>query len=141
MLNNMDYSNQALREDMKYWGYWVVRELGLSGFRLDATNHVSQRFTNEWMDHVDAAIGQRLFYVGEFWSGDVKLLVNWLTHSPPKYHLFDVPLFYSMAKMSLSDTPDLRLIFNNTLVHAKPYNAVTFVMNHDTQYVQPIFCP
>jgi alpha-amylase len=133
LLNNLDYSDSDLRAEVKRWGSWIVQELGLSGFRLDAVKHFSQGFTNEWIAAVNAGCGQRLFYIGEHWTNNAKSLVRWLDSAPSDFHLFDVPLLYNLARTSWSKTPDLRELFRGTLVGLRPKNAVTLVMNHDTQ--------
>ncbi|KAL9068178.1 MAG: hypothetical protein Q9157_006588 [Trypethelium eluteriae] len=76
LLNNLDYSNGNLREEVKRWGQWVVQELGLSGFRLDAVKHFSQGFVNEWVNAVNAGSQKDLFYVGEHWTDNTKSLVR-----------------------------------------------------------------
>ena len=133
LLNNLDYTNQDLREEIKRWGQWIVGELGLAGFRLDAVQHFSQRFTNEWITAVNGRCKKELFFVGEYWTNNTKSLVRWLASAPPNVHLFDAPLLYNLARTSWAKDPDLRQVFQDTLVKASPSNAVTLVMNHDTQ--------
>lgn len=133
LLNNLDYSNVDLREEVKRWGQWIVGELGLTGFRLDAVKHFSQRFINEWITAVNACSNQELFFVGEHWTDNAKSLERWLASAPANFHLFDAPLLYNLARTSWAKDPDLRQVFQNTLVKVRPNNAVTLVMNHDTQ--------
>jgi alpha-amylase len=133
MFNNLDYTNEKLREDVKNWGVWVTEHLGLAGFRLDAMQHFSQRFSSEWIRHVRQNAGRDVFVVGEYWNGDVDVLTRYLEKSPADLHLYDAPLLYNLARLSWSKTPDLRTVFHRTLVMERPNNAVTLVMNHDTQ--------
>jgi alpha-amylase len=133
MFNNLDYTNKELREDVKNWGVWVTEQLGLAGFRLDAMQHFSQRFSSSWIEHIRQNADRDIFVVGEYWNGDVDTLTNFLKDSPPDLHLYDAPLLYNLARLSWSETPDLRTVFERTLVQVKPNNAVTLVMNHDTQ--------
>ncbi|KAI9662371.1 MAG: hypothetical protein M1821_008538 [Bathelium mastoideum] len=141
LLNNLDYSNQALRGEVQRWGQWIVRELGLAGFRLDAVKHFSQNFINEWITAVNASSSDKLFFVGEHWTDNVKTLVRWLAAAPPDFHLFDAPLLYNLARTSWSKDPDLRQIFQDTLVKSRPNNAITLVANHDTQRGQTMETP
>ena len=134
LLNNLDYTDKKLQDDVKQWGAWIVKELGLAGFRLDAIQHFSHKFSNEWMAHVQSKFNEPLFFVGEFWSGNVQLLTHWLDASPAGLHLYDAPLLYNLARTSWSEKPNLSSIFDQTLVQARPQSAVTLVMNHDTQY-------
>jgi alpha-amylase len=71
--------------------------------------------------------------VGEYWNGDVDVLTRYLQNSPSDLRLYDAPLLYNLARLSWSKTPDLRTVFHQTLVKERPHNAVTLVMNHDTQ--------
>jgi alpha-amylase len=43
---------------------WITKELGLKGFRLDAVQHFSQRFTIEWIQNVRKQCGDDIFMVG-----------------------------------------------------------------------------
>ena len=53
--------------------------------------------------------------------------------------LFDVALHYNFFNASQQGSDfDLRGILQNTLVSARPDNAVTFVDNHDTQFGQSL---
>jgi alpha-amylase len=77
--------------------------------------------------------------VGEYWHGDVGRLLDYLDRVENLMSLFDVPLHYNFYQASLSGGSfSMRGIFNNTLVSARPSNAVTFVDNHDTQVGQAL---
>jgi alpha-amylase len=133
MFNNLDYTNKALRDDVNYWGVWVTQHLGLSGFRLDAMQHFSQTFSSNWIKNIQRSVGRDMFFVGEYWNGDVHILEDYLKNSPPDMYLYDAPLLYNLARLSHSKSPDLRMVFQRSLVASRPRNAVTLVMNHDTQ--------
>ena len=77
--------------------------------------------------------------VGEYWHGDVGRLLDYLDRVENLMSLFDVPLHYNFYQASLSGGSfSMRGIFDNTLVAARPSNAVTFVDNHDTQVGQAL---
>ncbi|SMR46955.1 unnamed protein product [Zymoseptoria tritici ST99CH_3D1] len=133
MFADVDYSHPEVQEDVKNWGPWVVKEAGLKGFRLDAVQHFSQRFTNEWVEHVRKECGDDIFMVGEFWTNDTEAMSRWLDDMHRKFSLFDAPLLYNFSRLSTTENADLRTVFDNTLVKRDPLNAVTVVMNHDTQ--------
>ena len=139
MFNNCDYTNKELRDDVNNWGVWVTKHLGLSGFRLDAMQHFSHAFSMNWMRHVSQIVKKDMFFVGEYWSGDVKVLDAYLEKSSPDLYLYDAPLLYNFGRLSWSKTPDLRTVFEKTLVYSRPKNAVTLMMNHDTQSVSTSF--
>jgi alpha-amylase len=64
---------------------------------------------------------------------NLESLTNYLSKMDHKFNLFDAPLVENFHRISTSDGADMRSVFDNTLVKAEPYNAVTLVMNHDTQ--------
>ena len=138
MFADIDYSHPEVIADVKHWGPWITKELGLSGFRLDAVQHFSERFTNEWIDNLRDACGHDIFLVGEFWSGNVEEMLPWLDAMHHKFSLYDSPLVYNFSQISTSEAGDLRKVFDNTLVQRVPEKAVTVVMNHDTQPGQTV---
>ncbi|TKW57174.1 Glucan 1,4-alpha-maltohexaosidase [Colletotrichum tanaceti] len=150
MLENLDYTNPDVVREQHQWGRWIVDELGLRGFRVDAVQHISWNFINEWSKllrkrspnqhqhhhhHHRGGGGppHDLMFIGEFWHGDVRVLTQWLDHMHSFFSLYDVPLMYHIARLSWHDGTDLRDVFKNTLVEQRPDNAVTFIRNHDTQ--------
>ena len=142
MFADIDYAHPEVVADVKHWGEWVVNELGLSGFRLDAVQHFSERFTNEWIENLESKFGKdKLFIVGEIWVPDVEKLTAWLSHMNHKMSLFDSPLLDNFSSLSSTENADLRKVFDNTLVKAKPDSAVTLVTNHDTQRGQTVETP
>jgi alpha-amylase len=64
MFADIDYRHPEVQEDVKNWGVWITKELGLKGFRLDAVQHFSERFTNDWIDVVREECGNDIFMVG-----------------------------------------------------------------------------
>ncbi|KAK4619452.1 Alpha-amylase [Fulvia fulva] len=118
MFADVDYSHPEVEEDVKNWGTWIVKEVGLQGFRLDAVQHFSERFTNDWVEHVRKKTVKEVF------------MLDKMNH---RFSLFDAPPLYNFSRLSTTEDADLRTVFDNTLVKAEPVNAVTVVMNHDTQ--------
>lgn len=141
MFADIDYSHPDVEKDVKDWGVWITKEVGLSGFRLDAVQHFSERFTNAWVDNLREQCGNDIFVMGEFWVGDTKTMVDWLDKMGHKFSLFDAPLLYNFSNISTSEGADLRKVFDDSLVQAQPTNAVTVVMNHDTQPGQTVETP
>ncbi|KAL2878374.1 hypothetical protein SGCOL_006345 [Colletotrichum sp. CLE4] len=133
MFADIDYSHPEVQDDVKNWGTWITKELGLKGFRLDAVQHFSQRFTNEWIDNLRDECGKDMFIVGEFWTAETEPMKEWLETMGHKFSLYDAPLVYNFSQISTTEGGDLRKVFDGSLVQEKPVNAVTVVMNHDTQ--------
>ncbi|RYO94070.1 hypothetical protein DL766_004125 [Monosporascus sp. MC13-8B] len=50
MFADLDCPHPEVVEDVKRWGRRVVGEAGLAGFRLDAVQRLSERFTREWIE-------------------------------------------------------------------------------------------
>lgn len=111
-------------EDTTRWGEWIVEELGLSGFRLDAVQHYSWNFADRWTQHLKKTSPNDLMCVGEFWNGNVDVLLEWMANMSPDFKLYDVPLMYKMARLSTFEDCDLRAVFQDTLVQRRPESAV-----------------
>ncbi|KAI9730853.1 MAG: hypothetical protein M1834_005571 [Cirrosporium novae-zelandiae] len=142
MFADLDYSHPEVQEDVKHWAEWIVQECHLKGIRFDAVQHYSQRFSNDLINHLQEKFGPgSVFLVGEFWVGDVQKLTKFLEDMEHKYSLFDTPLLNNFSRLSTTENADLRTVFDNTLVKVEPYNAVTLVMNHDTQPGQTVATP
>jgi alpha-amylase len=124
MLENLDYTNAEVVSEVNEWGKWITKEFGLRGFRLDAVQHYSRNFVVQWAKSLSAADGKRPLFMGEYWSGDVHLLTEWLDQTSSDFYLFDVPLMGNLAKVSLYESIDLRDVFRDTLVERRPHNAI-----------------
>ncbi|PSN61366.1 alpha amylase [Corynespora cassiicola Philippines] len=141
MLENIDYTNQEVIDETMNWGEWILGELSLEGFRLDAVQHYSWKFANSWTQHLKNVKQGNLLCVGEYWNGDVNVLLKWLNNMSPDFQLYDVPLMYNIARLSWNRDQDLRNVFRGTLVESRPKNAVTFIRIHDTQKGQAMDTP
>lgn len=156
MLADVDYSQGDVQEDVFRWGEWIAKELGpgLRGMRFDAIKHYSQRFLQQFIEHLDKTVGRDLFVVGEYWSSDLEVLGPVLQKFKGRLSLFDVQLVYNFAATSKTSRCDLRTMLEGTLAYHFPevrrfavvfksisdslQNAVTFVQNHDTQETQAL---
>lgn len=156
MFSNIDYSHSAVREDVVSWGWWMVDEVHVDGFRLDAVQHISFDFIKLWIQSVKDVVRNRndtstsLFLVGEVWSGDVGRITKWIdavdSGGDPRIHAFDAPLLYNFSRISedFKNKPknvDLRTILRNSLLEQRPNAAITLVTNHDTQPGQISYTP
>ena len=135
---NVDIANPTVRRETEKWLRWYLRETGVDGLRLDAVKHISFPFYRELLKRMRAD-GRELPAVGEYWSGDLGRLLNYLDAVDNEMRLFDVALHYNFFHASQAGASyDMSRIFENTLVAERPENAVTFVDNHDTQYGQSL---
>ena len=130
MFSNIDYSNPEVREDVLRWGQWMVQDVGVDGFRLDAVPHYSWRFTKEWVGQARKAASQQqreLLILGEYWMKDVNKLVRWVDNVGQGVKAIDAPLHANFARLSQAKgrwEADLRKVYRDTLTAARPNNAV-----------------
>ena len=67
-------------------------------------------------------------------------MTHYLDETENSLSLFDVTLHFAFLKAATSDGHfDMRTLFQDALVQARPANAVTFVDNHDTQPGQALY--
>jgi len=125
MGNDLDHSQKEVRDDLHAWAEWIVKEVGVSGFRLDAVKHMSQSFLKEWIECLDTKFPKHLFFVGEYWRGDLDVLGPVIEKFNGRLHLFDVALAGNMSKISHDPVAaDLRKVFEGTLTKHYPEQAV-----------------
>lgn len=148
MFANLDHTNPEVRADIFRWSEWIGTELPISGMRIDAAKHYSAAFQRDFVNHLRRTVGAKYFLVGEYWRGEVNLLLRYLKVMNYEISLFDVPLLGRFAVTSQTEGADLRKVFKGTLVEQSPKHAVvrhhtpmssthtkhwqTFVGNHDT---------
>ena len=140
---DVDVSNNAVREELFYWGRWFVDQTQVDGFRLDAVKHIPAAFYKDFFNHIRTHFGGReLLGVGEYWSANVGELQAYLASTEGVMKLFDVPLHFKfMAAGTGGEQFDLSTIFAGTLTEADSLASVTFVENHDTQPGQSLESP
>ena len=154
MFANVDYRHLEVQQDVLKWGEWMVNNVQIDGFRLDAAQHFSSAFTKTLIQRVQQARinrdGQDAFVVGEVWTTDVLRLLDWLDavqpEDGPEVHAYDSTLVYNFSRISQdvshsSLNSDLRTITRQTLLDARPQAAITLVTNHDTQAGQASYTP
>ena len=154
MFSNVDYAHSEVRAEVANWGQWMINDVGIDGFRLDAVQHYSYSFTRDWIQTMQAASHRKtrrdVFVVGEIWTGGVKRISKWLDavqhRSGPRIYAYDSPLLYNFSRISedvrtKSKNADLRTIMRDSLLQLRPEAAVTLVTNHDTQPGQTSYTP
>lgn len=125
MGNDLDHSQEDVRKDLQDWARWIVNEVGISGFRLDAVKHMSQSFLRDWIRQLDSHFQERLFFVGEYWRGDLNVLGPVIEKFKGRLKLFDVVLAGNLSNVSHNpETADLRKVFDDSLMKHYPGQAV-----------------
>ena len=139
---DVDFGHPDVRDELKRWGRWVVTQTNIDGFRLDAVKHIQYDFFQEWLEYLRSAMGRELLAVGEFWSGNINNLHNYITKTGGSMLLFDAPLHYNFQAASQAGGDyDMSKLMDHTLMKEQPVLAVTLVENHDTQPCQALESP
>lgn len=134
MGDDVDFNNEKVRDELIRWGKWYQGLTGIDGYRIDCVKSIDADYFGGWLDEMDEVRGSSAFAVGEYWSGDVNEVLNYLKQSRDCMHLFDVPLHFRMQQASFADgNYDLRTLFDGTISQIRPDKSVPFVDNHDTQ--------
>lgn len=142
MGTDVDVDHPEVKADLYQWGLWMLEEIGVDGFRLDAIKHIQGDFFHEWLDALEKKTGREIFAVGEYWTTNSNTLNWYIANTEGRLSLFDVNLHYNfVAAAGRGRDYDLRTIFDNSLVRQVPILAVTFVDNHDTQPLQALQSP
>ena len=132
---NLDYQNQAVREDTIKWGKWIINEIGFDGFRFDASKHVDNSMIHDFIEETDKSSDKELFYIGEAWINQADTLIDYLDAiDHPKLHVFDFPLREKFIEL-MHGNLDMRWLGEKGLVNKEEYKqrAITFIENHDTE--------
>ncbi len=143
MYNDIDFRNDAVREELDRWGKWYWEQANFDGVRLDAVKHISPFFYVGWLHNLRHNTGKEIFAVGEYWApGFLHLLLKYIEATGGNMSLFDSSLHHNLHRASRAgNNYDLTTIFHETLVGVMPEKAVTVVSNHDTQPLQALEAP
>lgn len=137
---DLDMDNPETVKAVTDWGRWYLDTVNMDGFRLDAVKHISFDFYREWLKNMREHVGHNFFAVGEYWSRELSKMTHYLDVTRNSLSLFDVTLHFAFQRAATSDGQfDMGSIFGDSLVQARPDNAVTFVDNHDTQPGQALY--
>jgi alpha-amylase len=124
MFADLDHSHPDVRDDLFHWGTWITKTLSLSGMRLDAAKHFSTKFQKAFVEHVREHTNPKFFVMSEYWTGDVSAIHDYLEKTDFQTMAYDVPLLVKFSELSHTRSPDLRGIFDGTLVQTRPDKAV-----------------
>lgn len=143
MFTDIDYSHPEVRKNLMDWAKWFIEETGVSGFRLDAIKHIDSQVVADFIKIISDTLGRDNFYVfGEYWNADFTTNVDYLESIDYEFDLVDVKLHMNFHEAGERGSDyNLTQIFDSTLMQNQPWNAVTFVENHDTQPGQSLESP
>lgn len=116
---------------------WLIEEIGFDGFRYDFAKGYGTWLTKAIQEKRYTKNGQSFkpYGVAENWAGD-REIENWLSEvndwSDNPVDAFDFPLRYQLKKLCDTFGFGLReLVGSQTVFYDRPFEAVTFVDNHD----------
>jgi alpha-amylase len=116
---------------------WLIEEIGFDGFRYDFVKGFGAWIVRAIHDRNYLRNNQKvnIFGVGECWAGD-GFIDNWLDSvnrwAENRVGAFDFPLRYRLKDLCDSFGFSLRrLADGGVLMKERPFEAVTFVDNHD----------
>ena len=110
---------------------WMTRALDVQGYRLDDAKGVSTQFM---LPMLNSKSMKGKFAVGEFFDGNLGLIQNWLFNGMQgRASAFDFPTRFMLQRMCNRSGPfSMASLDHAGLAGSNPFNAVTFVENHDT---------
>lgn len=114
---------------------WLTRALDIQGYRVDDVTGLSTDFLFPFLNSKAMATK---FAVGEFWDIKVENIKPWLFDQNTmkgRCSAFDFPLQFALRRMcnrNRFDPFDMSELDHAGLAGSFPFNAVTFVENHDT---------
>lgn len=134
MGTDVDFRNPDVLVELYEWSKWYKKFTGVDGYRFDAIKSIDSHFFTGWTKAQKEYHDNEMYTVGEYWSGDVRELEQYLRDCEYCMNLFDVAFHFNLFNASKSyDRYDMRIIFENTLVTSNNDHACAFVDNHDTQ--------
>lgn len=118
---------------------WLTRALDIQGYRLDDVKGLSTDFLFPFLTSKSMA-GK--FAFGEYFDGNRTLVNGWVSNPHGmrgRASAFDFPLRFILAAMCNSAGRfNMADLDHAGLAGIAPFNAVTFVENHDTDLHEPV---
>ncbi len=127
---DLAHANPYVWNEVIKWGQWLRDSIGFTDWRFDYVKGYHAWMVRDWLTYVGG------FGVGEYWDTSISTIQNWLSGTDWKASAFDFPLYYTLRDMSEGGG----LFYMGNLAYAglagsNPFNAVTFVANHDTNEI------
>ncbi|WP_411843365.1 alpha-amylase [Salinicoccus sp. HZC-1] len=134
MYSDINYAHPEVQEEIIGWGKWLTDELDADGYRLDAVKHIDSNFIKRFIEEITEHASRDIYFFGEYWNPELEANEDFLEDVEFDIDLFDVKLHYNFFSAGEEkEKYDLTKIFEDSLMKENPWNAVTFVDNHDTQ--------
>ncbi len=128
------------------WSEWLWNNVGYRGFRMDAVKHFEPALASSILNYLSTQGINPGMVVGEFFDSNANTLTSWANSvSAPagvNVRAFDFAIREALKNACDNPSYDKRDVFNSGMVDnagAGPFQAVTFVNNHDFRSVgEPI---
>ena len=134
--------NTQCRDKLNAWTKWELQQ-GIKGLRMDAVKHFDYGFVSQLMNYLQVQGTIPEYVVGEFFDNNAGILNDWVNDvylgmtqaakDAIKVRVFDFALRDKLKNVCDSGH-DARDIFDAGVVDGvggSPFNAVTFIDNHD----------
>jgi alpha-amylase len=115
---------------------WLTRSLNVQGFRLDDAKGQSSDFLRRFLGSKSMA-GK--FAVAEYFDANVPKVQDWIFNKMGgRASAFDFATRFTLAAMCDNRPFNMAVLDHAGLAGISPFQAVTFVENHDTDRSEPI---
>ena len=134
-LPDLEYKNVETTNRIADHAWWLVRETGVDGFRLDAVKHMIDDFGYAIRHTMDQRLAQsrdRFYMVGETFTGEdgYDLLAHYV--SPDQLDgQFDFPLYWQITDVFLREARDMKVLESTPWDYGPDAIMSTFLGNHD----------
>jgi len=153
---DLDFENPVVQNQMITFTKWLIDEVEVDGFRVDAIRHIHTPFVKRWANEIRSYMStntnHNVLIFGENWDGWNERLLAYLKGDPEgtstnfneskqdyvgidkSMSLFDVPLHYDFQKIAGENAEQLDIseLPTRGLLAKQPNHTITFVDNHDT---------
>jgi glycosidase len=134
-LPDLEYKNVDTMNAVVDHAWWLVRETGIDGFRLDAVKHMVDDVGRAIRGTLDARLrydAQRFYLVGETFTGeDGHDVIAAYIGRDQLDGQFDFPLYWRITDVFLRETRDLRALLQDPIDFGPDAIMSTFLGNHD----------
>jgi len=134
-LPDLEYKNVETMNAIVDHAWWLVRETGIDGFRLDAVKHMVDDFGFAVRATLDARLRysrQRFYLVGETFTGEDGQAQLAAYIGPDQLDgQFDFPLYWRMTDVFMREARDLRALAGDPMDYGPHAVMSNFLGNHD----------